>query len=93
MAAMYAGALIPQYRTTCTTLSSCITGISTIMIYMFIDPYLSMLVDDVVRGECLPVFFNRCIIFIVCGLVCGALFAQALFVPVSSLIVEIAKII
>jgi hypothetical protein len=93
MAAMYAGALIPQYRTTCTTLSSCITGISTIMIYMFIDPYLSMLVDDVVRGECPSVFFNRCIIFIVCGLACGALLAQALFIPVSSLIVEIAKII
>lgn len=93
MAAMYAGALIPEYRTTCTTLSSCITGISTVMTYIFVDPYLSMLVDDVVRGECSEVFFNRCIIFIVCGSIFGSLAAQILLVPVSSIIVQIAKFI
>ena len=91
--ALYAGYLCPDLRTTCTTLSSVINGISTILIYVFIDPYLSMMTDDVIRGDCSILDFNRYIIFIVFSMIVGTVLAQAVLVPAAYIILNVAKII
>lgn len=93
LSALYAGCLSPDLRTTCSTLSAVINSISTIFMVMFIDPYLSMMTDDVIRGESTELEFNRYIIFIVGGLIAGSILSQFLLVPASKLIVIIARLI
>ncbi|MCT8977226.1 lipid II flippase Amj family protein [Clostridium sp. CX1] len=90
LSALYAACLSPNLRT---TLSSVINSISTIFMVIFIDPYLSMVTDDVIRGDCTELEFNRCIIFIVVGLIMGSILAQFMLVPASKLIVVIAKLL
>lgn len=93
LSALYAGCLSPNLRTTCSTLSAVINSISTIFMVIFIDPYLSIITDDVIRGECTELEFNRCIIFIVGGLIIGSILAQLILIPASNLIVIIAKLL
>lgn len=93
LASLYAGCLYPEFRTTCSTLSSAINGLATILMFLFIDPYISMMTDDVIRGECSELDFSRCVIFIVCGLIAGTLLAQLLLIPAAQAIAIIARII
>jgi hypothetical protein len=93
LASLYAGCLNPEIRGTCVTLASVINGLATILMFIFIDPYISILTDDVIRGECSELEFNRCIIFIVGGLIVGTILAQFLLVPAAQLIGLIAKFI
>mgnify|MGYP001587545499 FL=1 len=93
LASLYAGCLNPELRSTCSTLSAVITGMATILMVIFIDPYISILTDDVIKGECSQLQFNRCIIFIVGGLIVGTILAQFLLVPAAHVISFIAKII
>ncbi len=93
LSSLYAGTLAPELRTTCNTLSSVVVGFSTILMFLFIDPFISMLTDDVLRGKCSELYFNRCIIFIVSGLFLGTLLAQALLIPAANLIVSIARLL
>lgn len=93
LASLYAGCLSPDLRSTCGFLSSIINGIATIMMFIFIDPYVSMLTDDVIRGNCTELQFNRCIIFIVAGLIIGTLLAQILLIPAAHIIVFTARMI
>jgi hypothetical protein len=93
LASLYAGCLNPDLRTTCSTLASVINGLSTILMFIFIDPFISMLTDDVIKGECTELQFNRCIIFIVGGLIVGTMLAQLLLVPAAEVISYIAKLI
>lgn len=93
LASLYAGCLNPELRSTCSVLSPVINGFGTIMMYVFIDPYLSMMTDDVIRGDCSETYFNRCIVFVVGGLIAGPLFAEVLLVPAAKLISIIANMI
>lgn len=93
LAALYAGCLNPDLRSTCSNLSSIVNGFATILMFLFIDPYVSMLTDDVIRGECSEETFKRYIMFIVEGLIIGTIIAQALLVPAAKLIGFAAKVI
>ncbi len=92
LAAIYAGTLVPDFRSTCTTLSSVINGVSTILLFIFIDPYISMLTDDVIRGKCPEQYFNRIIAYIVAGLILGTMLAQLLLLPAAGLIAFVVKL-
>jgi hypothetical protein len=93
LASLYAGCLNPELRSTCSTLSSIINGISTVLMFVFIDPFISMLTDDVLAGKCSEIEFNRVIIFVVSGLIVGTMLAQLLLVPAANIIVYVAQII
>lgn len=93
MASLYAACLNPSLRATCTNLSSVINSGATILLFIFIDPYMSMLTDDVVKGECTELIFNRTVIFIVWGQIIGTLLAQFILVPSAYIISYIAKLI
>lgn len=93
LASLYAGSLYPDLRTTCSTLSSVINGLATVLMFIFIDPFISMMTDDVIRGEVTEIDFDRCIIFIVCGLIAGTVIAQFLLVPAARIIGFIARLI
>ena len=51
LSSLYAGYFNPEFRTTASSLSAIINGFSTILMFVFIDPFLSVMTDDVVLGK------------------------------------------
>ncbi|MHB8285185.1 MAG: lipid II flippase Amj family protein [Caulobacteraceae bacterium] len=79
--ALYAGSLNPAYRVTASTLSSVVNGVATILLFVFIDPHLSIMTDDVVEGRTTEAAFRRAVVWLAGTRVAGTLVAQAILVP------------
>jgi hypothetical protein len=92
-AALYAGVLDPEVRVTSSTLSSIINGGATVMMAIFIDPYLSGMTDDVVEGKVGESQFRKAIVWLTGSRFAGTVLAQMLLVPSASLIVYVARAI
>ena len=90
-AALYAGYLNPQLRVTSSTLSSIVNGVATILMFVIIDPQLSVMTDDVVEGRLSEPSFRRAIVWLVMSRFVGTLLAQFLLLPAASLIVFVAE--
>jgi hypothetical protein len=90
-ASLYAGYLNPEFRVTSSTLSSVINGVATIMMFMFIDPHMSVMTDDVVDGRTSQSQFRRAVVWLVATRFIGTLLGQILLVPAAMLIVILAK--
>jgi hypothetical protein len=90
-AALYAGYLNPQLRVTSSTLSSIVNGVATILMFVVIDPQLSVMTDDVVEGRVSESNFRRTIVWLVGSRFAGTLLAQVLLIPAASLIVYVAE--
>jgi hypothetical protein len=93
ISSLYAGYLNPDLRTTSSTLSSVINGFATILMFVFIDPYLSMMTDEVVLGKCKESVFRKYIVYMVIARIVGTLIAQLIFIPSSKLIAYISGMI
>ena len=89
--ALYAGYLNPDLRVTSSMLSSIVNGVATILMFVIIDPQLSVMTDDVVEGRLSESSFRRTIIWLVGSRFAGTLLAQVLLVPAASLIVFVAE--
>jgi hypothetical protein len=90
LSSLYAGYFNPEYRTTASSLSAIINGLSTILMFVFIDPFLSVMTDDVVLGKTNESRFRRYIVYMVFARVLGTLIAQVILIPAASLIAVIA---
>lgn len=93
LSSLYAGFLQPDLRTTSSTLSSVVNGFATILMFVFIDPYLSALTDEVVEGKYSETDFRRIIRIMIFSRLLGTVLAQFLLVPFSKLIALIATLI
>lgn len=93
LSALYAGYLNPEFRTTASNLSAIINGVATILMFIFIDPFLSVMTDDVVLGKTKESLFRKYIVYMVIARVLGTILAQFLFLPSSRLIAWIAEIL
>jgi hypothetical protein len=82
-AALYAGYLRPELRVTSSQLSSVVNGIATILMFGFVDPYLSVLTDDVAGGRLDEPYFRRSIVWLTGGRLAGTVLAQLLLVPAA----------
>ncbi|MBN1907291.1 MAG: lipid II flippase Amj family protein [Deltaproteobacteria bacterium] len=89
--ALYAGYLNPEVRVTSSQLSSVINGVATIVLLIFIDPYFSLLTDDVASNKIGQPYFRRSIIWLDLSRLAGTLLAQLLLVPAAMIIVFIAE--
>jgi hypothetical protein len=76
---------------TANSLSSIINGVATILLFVFIDPYLSVLTDDVMEGKETDSFFRRCITLFVLSRLVGTILAQFMLLPAAKLISVIAE--
>lgn len=85
-ASLYAGALNPAYRVTASMLSSVINGAATILLFVFIDPHLSVMTDDVVEGRTSEASFRRAVVWLAGARVAGTVLAQIVLVPAAMLI-------
>jgi hypothetical protein len=90
-ASLYAGYLNPELRVTSSTLSSVVNGAATIMMFVFIDPHMSVMTDDVVEGKISEPQFRRAVVWLVGSRLAGTLLAQLLLVPAAMAIVFIAE--
>lgn len=93
LSSLYAGYLNPDLRTTSSTLSSVINGIATILMYVFIDPYLSIMTDEVVLGKCKESVFRKYIVYMVLARIIGTLVAQFIFIPAARVIACFSEIL
>ena len=90
---LYAGYLYPEYRVTASQLSAIVNGFATLLLFILIDPQLSVMTDDVISGTVGEGEFRRTIVWLSLSRVAGTVLAQALFLPAAWLIVHVAGII
>jgi len=93
LSSLYAGYLNPELRTTSSTLSSVINGFATILMFVFIDPFLSVMTDEVVLGKCQESLFRKYIVYMVIARVTGTILAQIIFIPSAKLIAYLSGIL
>lgn len=89
-ASLYAGYLRPELRVTANNLSPVVNAVSTVLLFVFIDPYVSLLTDDVVAGRASEAHFRRCIVMLGGSRVAGTIIAQLVLTPAARLIAAIA---
>jgi hypothetical protein len=75
-AALYAAYLRPELRVTSSQLSAVVNGVATILMFAFIDPYLSMVTDDVAEGRLSEPYLRRSIVWLTGGRLAGTVLAQ-----------------
>jgi len=92
-ASLYAGYLEPELRVTCSNLSSMINGIATILMFIVIDPQISVMTDDVLEGRVSDGRFRRAVTSLAGARMAGTVVAQLLLVPCSAAIVMVARIL
>lgn len=90
---IYAATLEPELSTTCMTLVSVLTGLGSILSALFIDPYLSVLTDEVIEGKYSVADYRGCVIGMVGSKILGSALTFLIFIPASYLIVFIARIL
>jgi hypothetical protein len=93
LSAVYASYLNPEYRTTASNLSAFINGFATILMFVFIDPHLSVMTDDVALGKSSAASFRKYVIYMAFARLAGTLLAQLLFIPCAKLLAAFATII
>lgn len=86
LSAVYASYLNPEFRTTASNLSAFINGLATILMFVFIDPHLSAMTDDVTLGKCSETIFRKYIVYMTVARLIGTIFAQILFLPGAKLL-------
>ncbi len=90
LSSLYAGYFNPEFRTTASSLSAIINGVATILMFVFIDPFLSVMTDDVVLGKTSESLFRKYIVYMVFARVIGTVLAQFMLVPSARIIALIA---
>ena len=90
-AALYAGYLRPELRVTASQMSAVVNGVATIMMFVFIDPYLSLMSDDVASGAVDEPYFRRSVVWLTGSRVAGTVLAQVILVPSALWIVTVAE--
>ena len=91
LASIYAAYLNPELRATSGQLSAVVNGLATILLFVFIDPHLSMITDEVANGEREEAYLRRSIIWLVGSRLVGTILAQLLLIPGAVWIVFIAE--
>ena len=90
-AALYAGYLRPELRVTASQMSSLVNGAATILMFAFLDPYLSLMTDDVASGKLSEPYFRRSVVVLTGTRLAGTLLAQLILVPAALWIVAAAE--
>lgn len=91
--ALNAAYINPALRVTASTLAPIITGLATILLVVFIDPYFSLLTDDVLDGKRSEAYFHKCVFSMAISRFAGTLLAQLLLGPAAWLIAKVASIL
>ena len=90
-AALYAGYLRPELRVTASQMSAVVNGVATILMFAFLDPYLSLMTDDVASGKLAEPYFRRSVVVLTGTRLVGTVLAQVILIPAALWIVAAAE--
>lgn len=90
-ASLYAAHLSPGLRVTSSNLSGIINGVATILLFVVVDPHLSLITDDVIQGRASEPFFRRCVVWMLGSRLAGTVVAQLLLIPAAAVIASLAE--
>ncbi|MGB9802319.1 lipid II flippase Amj family protein [Desulfofundulus sp.] len=93
LSALYAGALIPLFRSTATLTSGIINGVAAVLAATVVDPTAAMITDQAMRGVRPEEDVKQMAVYLALTRLAGTLLAQALFVPGALVIRFVAEII
>lgn len=93
LSALYAGALVPENRLVASQLSSTVNGIGTILLYLFVDPIVGIISDEVMKGKRDQIEIETMIFYLWVGRIIGVVMSFALLIPLAHFISSIAKFI
>lgn len=93
LAAIYAGALVPEYRLTASQLSGIINGLATILLTVVVDPVAALLTDQALAGSRPVTEVVAMVIWLVIGKVMGTLLGQVIFLPAASLVIFLTRLL
>jgi hypothetical protein len=93
LSSLYAGYLIPELRVTSNSLASIINGVSTLMMFLLVDPFLSLLTDDAVEQKISDSLFRKSISLFAASRLLGTVLAQVLLIPAAHLIAAFSRIL
>ena len=68
-------------------------GVATIMMFVFIDPQMSIMTDDVIEGKVSEPQFRRAVVWLVGSRFVGTLAAQFALVPAAMLVATVARVV
>ena len=87
LASLYAGAMVPEFRTTASQLSGIVNGLATVLLALMVDPTAAHITDMVIRGKRKENDVRTVVFYIVMGRIMGTLIlSQLLFWPASTYI-------
>lgn len=87
LVSLYAGAQIPEYRTTASQLSGIVNGIATVLLAVMVDPTGALITDQAVQGKRPERDVRTVVFYLVTGRVLGTLIlSQLLFLPCTEYI-------
>lgn len=89
--ALYAGYLRPELRATASQLSAVVNWVATILMFVFIDPYLSVLTDEASRAKVSDAYFRHSVVWLTGSRLVGTVLAQVLLVPAAVWIALVAE--
>lgn len=93
LSSLFAGYLIPELRVTASSLAAIVNGIATLMMFTFVDPYLSLVTDEAVSGKVSDSSFRRIITDFTISRLVGTIAAQFILIPAAMLIAAIARVL
>ena len=93
LAAIYAAALFPDFRTTATTMSAVVNGFAAVLAAMVVDPTVAAITDQAMRGERSEEDVKQMTLYLAATRLLGAVLAQAIFVPSAYLIKSVAALL
>jgi len=67
-----------------------VNGIASILMFVFIDPYLSLMTDEVMEGKVEEPYYRRSIVWLTGSRLAGTVIAQIILVPAALWIVAVA---
>lgn len=91
MAAVFAGATDSRLAITSVSLSGIITGVSTIILTVFVDPKAALITDQAAHGVRTIDEVKTVVIFLTVGSVVGTALAQVIFTPAAAIIAFVAS--
>jgi hypothetical protein len=89
-ASLYAAYLNPNLRATTSNLSSVVNGLATILLFTIVDPWLSVVTDDVMQGRTSEAYFRHSVIGLLGSRLAGTILAQLLLIPAAGLVAAVA---
>ena len=92
LAALYAGALLPAYRSTASLLSGIVNGIAAILSNFLIDPVTAVITDQALQGQRDERDITSLTYWLICTRLLGTFLAQLIFIPTAHLVEHLTSL-